>query len=101
MSRAYTVQEIDDLRRVMEQRYLFGTTAPADGLRNSRTYRETDMIKAVEEMVRTSMLAGITASDVRRADLPDPSLVSEHVEGDAALRDASPSVQLPCDCEEQ
>lgn len=62
----YTVAEIDALRGACESRYLFGTTAPTSGM--SRSYYEPDKAKAVEEMVRTYMLAGIRADDLYAQD---------------------------------
>lgn len=61
--RAYTVPEIDDLRRVVENKWLFGSYGGSGG-GLSRPYQETDKVKAVEEMVRTHMLAGHTADDL-------------------------------------
>ena len=64
--RKYTVAEIDALRQVAEMRYLYGTTVWGDGM--SRCYMEADKTKAVEEMVRTYMMAGITAQDIIDSD---------------------------------
>lgn len=65
--RCYTVMEIDELREACEMRYEFGTTyLPNGGV--GRSYLESDLIVAVEEMVRTYMIAGITAVDIRNAD---------------------------------
>lgn len=78
--RAYTVKEIDALRQAGEDRYLYGSTytpppppGHTGGLYNhrmSRSYRESDKAATVEEMVRTYMLAGITAKDIIEADRP-------------------------------
>jgi len=65
--RAYTVVEIDALRSAVEMRWLFGTTAWSGSVA-SRCYTEADKIKAVEEMTRTYMLAGITAHDLIEQD---------------------------------
>ncbi len=64
MERAYTVTEIDDLRRLCRNKWLFGsfTTVPTGW---SRSYKESDMDKGVEELVRTYMLAGLTADAIR------------------------------------
>jgi hypothetical protein len=63
MSRAYTVQELDALRTLVERKYLYGTYGmPPRGM--SRSYREDEKAKTVEEMVRTHMLAGHTAGDL-------------------------------------
>jgi len=66
MSRAYTVAEIDALRQLCESKYLFGTFFPKSIGFCSRSFRESDKILAVEEMVRTYMLAGITANDIQQ-----------------------------------
>ena len=66
--RTYTVKEIDDLRSVCETRYLYGSTVLNGGMRMSRGYRERDKVLAVEEMVRTHMVAGHTAQDIIDAD---------------------------------
>lgn len=66
---AYTVSQIDELRRACERKYLYGTTKPrpsSDAL--SRSYNEGDMTKTVEERVRTYMLAGIYAQDIYESD---------------------------------
>ena len=68
MDRAYTVAEIDALRRACELRYLYGTTRTTNLSGASRSYREDEKIKAVEEMVRTYMLAGKVAQDIYDAD---------------------------------
>lgn len=68
--RAYTVRELDDLRSVVEMRYLYGTSNLNQCSGMSRSYREEEKTKAVEEMVRTAMLAGHTAQDIRDADNP-------------------------------
>lgn len=67
MERKYLVSEIDELRRLMENKYLYGAYNPQFS-RNygmSRTFHESDKVKAVEEMTRTAMLAGHTAADYR------------------------------------
>lgn len=67
-SRSYTVREIDDLRIACENKWLFGVydTRPRNGfsVRSSRPYRGSEKTRAVEEMVRTHMLAGHTAKDL-------------------------------------
>lgn len=67
-SRSYTVKEIDELRRACEDRWLYGTSMPKGGAYFSRTYREDEKVKCVEEIVRTHMLAGHTAQDIYDAD---------------------------------
>jgi hypothetical protein len=71
----YSVREIDDLRRVCEERYLWGSTytppfepGETSRVRHGRSYKESDKNAAVEEMVRTFMLAGVTAADIRAED---------------------------------
>jgi hypothetical protein len=66
--RAYTVAEIDDLRAVCEFRYIWGTTFLIEPMGTSREYNEQDMNKYVEDELRTYMLAGITAQDIRDED---------------------------------
>ena len=65
----YSVFEIDDLRQVMQNKYLWGdyNGPPSDpqGTSLSRSYNEADKTKTVEEWVRTAMLAGHTAEDYR------------------------------------
>lgn len=69
--KSYTVQELDALRRAVEARWLFGTCAPpGSGWRMSRQYQGAEKDKAVEELVRTHMLAGHTAQDLENEDLP-------------------------------
>jgi hypothetical protein len=62
--RAYTVAEIDALRQAVETKWLFGTYSQGSGMRMSRQYMEQDKVKAVEEILRTHMLAGHTAEDL-------------------------------------
>ena len=64
--RAYTVKEIDELREACETRWLFGTTVPREGW--GRHYRPEEKAVAVEEIVRTHMLAGHTAADLHEED---------------------------------
>ena len=67
IERRYTVKEIDDLREVCERRYLYGTTSLVVP-QMSRAYYENDKIKAVEELLRTYMMAGITAKQINEED---------------------------------
>lgn len=67
--RAYTVAEIDALRQAHRDKYLFGTFRPVGaGGRTSRIYREQEVAVLVEQQVRTSMLAGHTAEDLRQSE---------------------------------
>lgn len=64
--RSYTVSELDALRDVMENKYLYGSYGGPPRVHGgfmSRSYREDEKVKAVEEMVRTAMIAGHTAED--------------------------------------
>ena len=79
MDRKYSVQELDALRQCIRNKYLWGSYAPSFSNNNvqqgmSRAYREDEMVKMVEEEVRTHMLAGHTAEDLlgRGQALPDP-----------------------------
>lgn len=66
--RQYSIREIDELRKAVEMRYLWGTTN-YDHIRGfSRQYKEEEKVKAVEEMVRTYMSVGKTAKDLYEAD---------------------------------
>lgn len=68
--RAYTVREVDELRRAIENKWLYGSyRSPAEyleegGIVMSCSYSEKDKSVAVEQMVRTHMLAGHTACDL-------------------------------------
>jgi hypothetical protein len=73
MERAYTVQEIDNLRRACEMRWLYGTTKLSPGGGFSRCYREEEKSNGVENLVRTYMIAGKTAQDIRDADNEVPN----------------------------
>lgn len=65
--RAYTTREIDELRTLCENKYLYGAFRPnfsGHGQIFSRSYKEADKVTAVEEMVRTYIAAGLTAKDI-------------------------------------
>lgn len=66
--RAYTVRELDELRRVLCNKYLWGTYGLPMGKGQSRCYREDEMTKIIEEQVRTHMLAGHTADDLQKSE---------------------------------
>ena len=73
--RAYTVREVDALRMAVENKWLYGRYNPyQSGF--SRSYMEQDKSKAVEELVRTHMLAGHTAEDLYASERP-PSSASD------------------------
>lgn len=65
--RAYTVTELDALRRACEMRWLYGTTH-LDKARMSRSFQAGEKDQGVEQLVRTHMLAGHTAEDLYTAD---------------------------------
>lgn len=64
--RRYSVSELNNLRRAVENKWLFGNYGPDQSMqsRMSRSYREEEKIKAVEEIVRTHMISGHTADDL-------------------------------------
>lgn len=69
--RAYTVAEIDDLRQACERKWLYGCyRLPTGAGRGSRCYLEQERAVAVEEMVRTHMVAGHTAEDLYASEDP-------------------------------
>lgn len=59
----YTIDEIDKLRDLCENKYLYGLYRPQQ-TGGCIPYYEADKIKAVEEMTRTLMLAGIKPEDI-------------------------------------
>jgi len=75
--RSYTVREIDELRQAVETRWLFGTTVMNLAIRrrllehragSSRSFMPGEKEMAVEERVRTHMLAGHIAKDIYDSD---------------------------------
>lgn len=62
--RAYTVREIDDLRKAVENKWLFGSYMPSQISGFSRSYNEVEKAACVEQLVRTHMMAGHTAEDL-------------------------------------
>jgi hypothetical protein len=70
--RAYTVSEIEALRRAIDNKYLFGSYNPQlqSGTLMSRSYMADEKMNAVEQMVRTHMLAGHTAADLYASESP-------------------------------
>lgn len=63
--RSYTVKELDRLRAVINNKYLFGHYDPNRNRGGwSRSYNEKEQTIAVEEMVHTHMQAGHTADDL-------------------------------------
>lgn len=67
--RRYSVSELDELRAAVESKYLWGSYMP-DFCTNrmSRQYKEDEKNVAVEQMVRTHMIAGHTAEDLRASE---------------------------------
>lgn len=61
--RSYTVKEIDDLRSVCRCRFIFGTCVLVKS-QGSHGYPADVEQKAVEEIVRTHMIAGHVAQDL-------------------------------------
>lgn len=68
MNRAYTVEELDALRRACSNRWLYGTSDLPSGNFMSRSYKEDERVRSVEELVRTHMIAGHVAQDLIDAD---------------------------------
>lgn len=69
--RAYTVHELDALRRVVESKWLYGWYRKPNlefGFIGAPAYDPNEKVKAVEEMVRTHMLAGHTADDLVKSE---------------------------------
>lgn len=65
--RPYTVEELDELRSIVEHKWLFGCYTPQrheSGISFSRSYKEHEKDIAVEQLVRTHMVAGHTAADL-------------------------------------
>ena len=67
MKRAYTVREIDELRRACSTKWNFGTMYPGNGI-FGRPHGPGEDSVGIEEMVRTYMLAGITANDMYKSE---------------------------------
>jgi len=64
--RSYTVKEIDDLRSVVGTIWDWGSLDPDQWDGCSRACKPDERARCVEEEVRTYMLAGITADDIRK-----------------------------------
>lgn len=69
--RAYTAQERDALRAVVETKWLFGRYR-AGFNRTSRSYEVAEKLRAVEALVRVYMLAGLVAADLLASE-PRPA----------------------------
>lgn len=68
--RAYTVGDIDDLRTAVANKWLWGAYSGPSGNCMSRSYQSAEKDTAVEQMVRTHMLAGHTGDDLRASEDP-------------------------------
>lgn len=68
--RAYTVHELDALRRVCEYKWLFGTYGLGRNSGMSRSYKPEEKTACVEQIVRTHMMAGHTAEDLCASERP-------------------------------
>ena len=66
--RSYTVAEIDDLRSVVRDKNLYGNYNGSYD--RCRSHSETDVVLEVEAVVRTHMLAGHDADQLRASDPP-------------------------------
>lgn len=66
MERAYMLKEIDDLRQLCRDKWTYGSFFPdfASG-QIGRTWYGSERDIGTEELVRTYMLAGITAEQIR------------------------------------
>lgn len=73
IDRAYTVAEIDQLREVVENKWLWGTYRRISGAGYSRSYSGNEKTTAVEQLVRTHMLAGHTADDLLASEQGKPT----------------------------
>lgn len=64
--RAYTLTEIDALRSVSQNKYLYGTYGDrmTSGSQLGRSYQENEKDAHVETMVRSHMTMGVTAQDL-------------------------------------
>jgi hypothetical protein len=92
--RAYTVAEIDQLRSACEMRWLWGTASFGTGRSGqvSRSYREEERAVGVEQLVRTYMLAGITAADIYAEDQASAARWQEQL---ASLEPSPPDINEP------
>lgn len=68
--KSYTVNEVDALRKAIENKYLFGSYTSSQQGGCSRSYSEVEKSQAVEQMVRTAMLAGHSADDLYASEKP-------------------------------
>lgn len=83
MDRAYTVNEIDNLRRVLEDKCIWGSyhgSPPGGGF--SGSYNQAEVSKKVEDMIRTCMIAGHTAEDLLASEPESERLTQEQLENE-------------------
>lgn len=67
--KAYTVSQLDALRDAVENKWLWGSyNGPSGDGSFSRAYKPDEKQKAVEEMVRSHMLAGHSAEDLLESE---------------------------------
>ena len=86
----YSVEEIDKLRRVVTERWTWGSTESTSN-RVSRSYSEPERTLEVEQIVRTHMLAGHYAEDILESDrLTAQNAIIKHLKwkAEAAVREA-------------
>lgn len=79
-SRKYTITEIEALREAVRNKFLWGRYSgprmpPPDEFGNScsrpsKSFRESELSAVVEDRVRTCMLAGLIADDLKANDKP-------------------------------
>ena len=67
MERKYSIREIDELRVLVGRHYDFGWYEMPKHITSvmGRSYNEVEKAKVVEERLRTIMMAGLTADDLR------------------------------------
>lgn len=70
MKREYSVEETNDLRKALENKYLFGfySDEKCNQSMSSRAYLQAEKDKEVEDRLRTHMLAGHTAEDLIKSE---------------------------------
>lgn len=69
--RKYSVAEIDALRKACEMHWMWGTTYIKPGVGSmGRSYNPIEKEAGVEQLVRTYMIAGITAEQMYAEDRP-------------------------------
>lgn len=74
--RSYTVAEIDALRQACDNRYIWGN-ANGRVAQSTGSFHPAEKAAVVEEWVRTHMLAGHTADDLKAEDYIPPERIAE------------------------